>query len=922
MKTYGQNNLLDIKEAYQQGPHSPDHEPTCSRESSTALGPVPGRGTSDDQGSSPGPDGQTDGSSTLPSSVALGRNSLGPPENQQSTMDSSTKQQDQALSELGPAPESLRSHPERDTLSPRESLVVHPATSAGPSGCRETISSQSEEGHVSLKGGSQTSGQRPRSPGPHTSAHSATAEGQQHDSIHEDDSPQYQQVSLGMGLSPPSPRQATRHGHFCDFAEDPGTPNLFSTAFSSSPSLPAERSRFPHASQGVPQTTGGFGQSPVLPSYPTIPADDLSDEQRGSERSPSGRPSQPDFNIHTPRDTTPRTSILEGSNRADNPFAPRQALARTPPSAHDGQGPERFRDSPPQTSHTQGGPAGGQGLRHGHSPYERGPKGPSSSSAEERQERQDLILPPTHEYNPGIDMHGQPECSQPPGQSQFIRSGHAGPVDPERRSSGTASSPGPVGGGRETGAATTPGDGRRKSSRRKLQSSVFDANHTLAHGGWVGPRSNLPSAPTAPTVRPGYPVAARPIASFATPQTCQIRIGSGSPRFDPFQVRARISRTPPSNLASGSRGRGYSSSPRGPHDSLALLRSSNSTNTSQLEPPAPGGWVPHMVPSEDALRNVPDLDCDWDFPLPYPASISAGTERKGVKTKSPGPPESDGEPHKRKCLPLAEEDMPLDEGLRALVRLLQEWEEPSSDKPNPSPQPTVVDKTEQPQSQPDIPVLSIPSPLSPPNTDLLTPRSAASAASPRPLNSPQYSKNLTAVSSQGTTSSYSASRWKSPVMDLSHTVTDHLPSKTHFEVVSEVSTQGDRQPPQVIARPPRPISRSRDVVNTVVSPAVGARHSAIPTGDPEVGARTAFVPPDLIHTGPPRRSASMPATATHSTEYYQQHPPPPHEQPAIPPASQCNIPSPNVRLNGTSAQAAYPQNGYITLGNSHVPLNA
>ena len=326
-----------------------------------------------------------------------------------------------------------------------------------------------------------------------------------------------------------------------------------------------------------------------------------------------------------------------------------------------------------------------------------------------------------------------------------------------------------------------------------------------------------------------------------------------------------------------------------------------------------------MVPSADALRNVPELDCDLDFPLPYPASISAGADRKGLKTKSPGPPESDGEPNKRKCL--AEDDMPVDEGLRALVRLLQEWEEPSSGDQNSSPQPMAVEEPKPPLAQPDIPVLSIPSPLSPPNTDLLTPRSTASAASPRPISSPQYSKSLTAISSQGATLLQSASRWKSPVMDLSHIITDRLPTKTHFEVVSEAPVPGDRQQPQAIARPPRPISRTRDMIGPLVSLADGAPHSATPTRDPEVGARTAFVPPDLIHTGPPRGSPGLPATATRSTEYYQQHPPPPHESPAIPPAKQYNIPSPNIRLNGTSAQAAYPQNGYITLGNSHVPLN-
>ena len=296
-------------------------------------------------------------------------------------MDPPSEQQAQSLSDPRHASEPRGSHSKRDTLSPGESLVVHTASSTRSDGCRETLPSQPPEGHVSLERRSQTPGQRPRPPRPHTKACSVTAEGQQHDSVHEDDSPQHQQVSLGMGLSPPSPRQATRHGHFCDFAEDPGTPNLFSTSFSSSPSLPADRSGFSYASQGIPQSTGGLGQSPILPGHPTLPTVGISEGHRSQERSPSGRPSQPEFNIHTPRDTAPRTSLLEGGSRADNPFAPRQALARTPPSSYDGQGPKGFRESPPQTSHPQGGSTSGQGLRHGCGPDVRGPeRSPSSPS--------------------------------------------------------------------------------------------------------------------------------------------------------------------------------------------------------------------------------------------------------------------------------------------------------------------------------------------------------------------------------------------------------------------------------------------------------------------------------------------------------------------------------------------------------------
>ena len=39
----------------------------------------------------------------------------------------------------------------------------------------------------------------------------------------------------------------------------------------------------------------------------------------------------------------------------------------------------------------------------------------------------------------------------------------------------------------------------------------------------------------------------------------------------------------------------------GPYDSLALLRSSGSTNNLHKEPLAPWEWVPQMAPSEDAL---------------------------------------------------------------------------------------------------------------------------------------------------------------------------------------------------------------------------------------------------------------------------------------------------------------------------------
>ena len=135
----------------------------------------------------------------------------------------------------------------------------------------------------------------------------------------------------------------------------------------------------------------------------------------------------------------------------------------------------------------------------------------------------------------------------------------------------------------------------------------------------------------------------------------------------------------------------------------------------------------------------------------------------------------------------------------------------------------VADKNDPLQPKHKIPVMSIPSPLSPPNTDLSTPTSVAPDVSPRPLGSPHYNKNHDTASSQGTTPLYLSSRWKSPAMGLSHTITSRPPSRTNSESASEtprsIPAQDGPQQPQVIARPLRPISRSRDMSNMVVSPA-------------------------------------------------------------------------------------------------------
>ena len=84
-----------------------------------------------------------------------------------------------------------------------------------------------------------------------------------------------------------------------------------------------------------------------------------------------------------------------------------------------------------------------------------------------------------------LTLHGQPECSQSHGQSQHLRTGPVGSADPERRSSGPSSSSCPVGGGDETGAAATPGDGRRKSSRRKITIFCF-RRESPSRPWWVG----------------------------------------------------------------------------------------------------------------------------------------------------------------------------------------------------------------------------------------------------------------------------------------------------------------------------------------------------------------------------------------------------------------------------------------------------